>query len=292
MYGCFYVPGARESDRIALLHCAQSFSSSVEQGSDYAIACVRGLRSLIGTPRDVSMRMAAAMQTSGLKGNVAVASTPHAALAATRGIPGITVIQPGDEPRALAGLPLSLLSPSEELAATLEAWGIRTFGDLSRLPETGLAERLGQEGARLHKLARGISPDPIQVEREKPAFESSAELDFPLDSLKSLAFLLARLLNDVCSRLVSHGLAATGLTLHLALENRTEHVRSIHLPFASTDTITFLKLLQYDLSAHPPAAAVLKVRLQAEPAEQRRLQSGLFVPAAPEAQKLEITLPA
>lgn len=290
MYGCLYVPGASEADRIALLRCAQSFSPSIEQGADYAIAGIQGLRTLIGTPRDVALRMAAALQTSGLKGNIAVAATRHSALAAARGIPGITVIPPGDEPRALAGLPLSLLAPSEGLAATLAAWGIHTFGDLSRLPETGIAERLGQEGARLHKLAHGISPEPIHVDREEIVFASSAGFDHAVDSLESLAFILARLLQDVCGTLISHGLAASGLQLRLGLENRTEYLRSIQLPFASTDTNTLLKLLQYDLSAHPPEAAIVRVHLQAEPAAQRHLPGGLFLPSAPEPQKLEVTL--
>jgi protein ImuB len=200
------------------------------------------------------------------------------------------VIERGDEARALARLPLSLLRPSEELAATFDSWGIRTFGDLSRLPETGLAERLGQEGVQLHRLARGLSPDPVKPEREPRVFESAFEPGHSVDSLESLAFLLARLLNDVCGELVRHGLAAAGLILRLALENRTEYVRSIRLPFASTDASTFLKLLQYDLAAHPPAAAIVRVALCAEPAAQRRLQSGLFIPVAPEAQKLEVTL--
>ena len=46
---------------------------------------------------------------------------------------------PGDEARALARLPLALLQPSEEFADTLHSWGIRTFGDLSRLPAIGIA---------------------------------------------------------------------------------------------------------------------------------------------------------
>jgi protein ImuB len=94
----------------------------------------------------------------------------------------------------------------------------------------------------------------------------------------------------VCGDLVHHGLGAAELLLTLGLEDRTEHIRSIRLPFAGTDTATFLKLLQYDLAAHPPAAAIVGVTLHARPAPQRRVQGGLFIPVAPEAQKLELTL--
>jgi protein ImuB len=244
----------------------------------------------MGGPRDIAMRIAASLQTAGLQGNVAVAPNPHAAVAAARGIDGITVIAPGDEARALARLPLALLNPSEELAGTLQSWGIRTFGDLSKLPAIGLAERLGDEGARLHALSRGLSPAPLVATREAPVFESSMDIEHGLDSLEPLAFLLGRLLNEVCSLLVQHGLAASEMTVRLALEDGTEHCRTIALPFASTDTGTLLKLLQYDLAAHPPQAAIIRVVLRAEPSPQRKLQGGLFLPVAPESEKLELTL--
>ncbi len=177
-----------------------------------------------------------------------------------------------------------------ELFETLSAWGIHTFGDLSRLPETGLAERLGPEGVRLHLLARGCSPGPLVPESDAPDFSGSIRLDHALDSLEPLAFLLGRLLNDICGHLVSHGLAATEVRTILGLENKTEYERVIRLPYATTDNTILLKLLQYDLSAHPPQAAILKVTLTAQPSPQRRVQGGLFTPVAPEAEKLELTL--
>ena len=56
------------------------------------------------------------------------------------------------------------------------------------------------------------------------------------------------------------------------------------------DPKVFLRLLQLDLRAHPPSAPVVKIRLQAEPTRPRRSQNGLFLPAAPEPEKLEVLL--
>ena len=56
------------------------------------------------------------------------------------------------------------------------------------------------------------------------------------------------------------------------------------------DTKAFLKLLDLDLGAHPPPAPVVKIWLEAEPAKPRALQTGLFIPQAPEPEKLELTL--
>jgi protein ImuB len=52
----------------------------------------------------------------------------------------------------------------------------------------------------------------------------------------------------------------------------------------------FLKLLLLETEAHPPPAAVSAVAIHCEPVKPRLLQSGLFIPLAPEPAKLELTL--
>lgn len=290
MYACICIPNLPPHRHAALVRCAESFSPNIEPGPDRVVLDIRGLGSIIGRPSEIAARIASCLGAAGLTGNIAIAANTHTCTAAARGLPGITIISPGDEAQALARLPLALLDPEFEILEILASWGIHTFGDLSRLPENGLAERLGPEGVRLHRLSRGFSPCPLIPGQEIVNFESSLELDYALDSLEPLAFLLGRLLNEVCGLLVSHGLAATEISVRLHLEDRTEHQRTIRLPYATADTTSLLKLLQYDLAAHPPQSPILKVVLHAEPSPQRRLQGGLFLPVAPEAEKLELTL--
>jgi protein ImuB len=56
------------------------------------------------------------------------------------------------------------------------------------------------------------------------------------------------------------------------------------------DIKILLKLLQLELSGHPPAAPILAVTLRAEAAKPRAAQGGLYSPPAPEPEKLELTL--
>jgi nucleotidyltransferase/DNA polymerase involved in DNA repair len=72
--------------------------------------------------------------------------------------------------------------------------------------------------------------------------------------------------------------------------NTNLHARTLRLPVAMRDPKIFLKLLQLDLSAHPPGAPVCKLWVSAEPARPRSAQRGLFLPVTPEAERLEITL--
>jgi protein ImuB len=139
-------------------------------------------------------------------------------------------------------------------------------------------------------MARGIGGRPLVPSKEDLLFEAGMQLEHSLELLEPLLFILSRLLNDICSSLASHSLAANELELRLNLENKREYLRTLRLPFATREASTFLKLLQYDLAAHPPQAPVVGVHLAGKPVHPRVVQGGLFIPLAPEPEKLELTL--
>ena len=238
------------------------------------------------------MAAAIARRTSeaGVKANLALAANPDAAICAARGFRGVSILPQGDEGKFLGTLPLTLLAPSPELQETLDRWGIRRFQELAALPPLGIAERLGPEGLRLRELARGEAERKLLPLEEPPRFEDEIELEYPVEVLEPLAFLLARLVNGLATRLATRALATNELRLRLKLENRTTHERTLRLPVPSLDTKAFLKLLQLDLEANPPQAPVVDVWLGVNPVKPQAAQSGLFVLAAPEPVKLELTL--
>jgi protein ImuB len=132
-------------------------------------------------------------------------------------------------------------------------------------------------------------------------FEEAIELEHPIVLLEPLAFLLNRLLEQICARLGSRALSTQELRLTLDLETfasrnqqstirNQQFVRALRLPLPMLDAKVFLKLLQLDLNAHPPGAPIMKIHLAAEPARPRSAQSGLFLPPSPEPEKLELTL--
>jgi protein ImuB len=292
-----------------LIDCAQSFSPCVEDDApDTAILDLAGMESLFGSLPELAHSIFCRSADFGLDANVAVASNPNTALLAARGFSGVTVIPFGKEAEQLGSLPISVLfadgygkekeevqKRNQELLETLERWGVRNLRALAVLPEVGLCERLGQEGMRLQQLARGVASRTLVPVEDPLVFEEAIELDFPIVLLEPLAFLLNRLLDLICSRLAARALSAQKLQLTLELErfsdNRTEQFqRTLRLPLPMLDPKLFLKLLQLDLNAHPPGAPIIKIHLAAEPARQRSAQGGLFLPPAPEPEKLELTL--
>ena len=284
VFACMHAP----SDGARLLACAQDFSPLVEQtDADTVILDIDGLGHLFGSVHEIAHAMA---RRAGAPVNIAVASNPDAAFHAASAFTGISIVPQGDEAKFLASVPLTLLTPQEEIAETLARWGIRTFHDLAVLPDLGIAARLGEEGVRLQQLARGEGDRPLKPVEATQQFEQQMELEYPLELLEPLMFVLGRLLGDVCARLEEHSLAAIGLRLRLQLENAGEHERSIRLPVPMRSSRVFLKLFELDLEKHPPAAPIVKVYLVAEPAKPRTTQNGLFIPLAPEPEKLELTL--
>ena len=293
----------------ALLDCAQSFSPRVEAaGCDTIILDLDGLRPLLGPLPKIARALARRASDLGLEASVAVAGNPDTAALAARGFSGVTVIPEGKEAEQLGSLPVEVLfgdsaQESGQLLETFSRWGIRKLRDLAALPDVALSERLGQAGIHLQALARGATSRTLVPVEPPLIFEEVIELDYPLLLLEPLAFLLRRLLEQLCVRLEARALATQELRLCLELENRwpTEEIttgtearrrfqRTLRLPIPLIDSKTFLKLLQLDLKAHPPGAPIVKIHLAAEPVRPRAAQNGLFLPPAPEPEKLELTL--
>ena len=300
MFACVHSPGRQKECRALLVNCAYAFSPLVEETAENTVVLdIEGCELLFGSPREIAKEIARHAAALGLKVNVAIAQNPDAAIHAARCFAGITIIPSGCEAKRLGELPLEALDAilarveadrAAEILETLELWGIRSFHDFAALPEAGVSERLGPEGVRLQKLARGESDRPLLLSKPAPGFEQSMELDDPVEMLEPLSFILARLLNQLCANLQAHGLAVDELRLRLKLEDKTEHERAIRLPFPMRDGRVFLKLLLLDIESHPPGSAIVAVSITCEPAKPRSIQNGLFQPLAPEPEKLELTL--
>jgi protein ImuB len=261
---------------------AAAFSPSFEQTApDTVLFRIDGLARLYGSPHQIAQAIA---NRAGQGIHVAIAETADAALLAARNLPGITVVPD------LRALDISALPLTEEMAQVFESWGIYSLEQLAELPENGLAERFGPHGVYLQQLARGAIHRPLKIFQPETTYEDRIELDHPVSLLEPLLFLIARLLNDQCARLLSNAMAANEVTTHLELEGHPAHTRTLHLPVPMREPKSLLKLLQMDLEAHPPQAPTLALLLALKPVHPRTVQTGIFLPVTPASDKLELTL--
>jgi len=322
-----------DSDSSSLVDLAFTFSPLVEQTTaDTVVFDIAGQDLLFGeagiseidashdamaSAKNLANEIVRRAQELNLAINVSVAANPDASIHAARSFHGTTIINIGDEGLRLGTLSIKQIDFSlagidgqraEEIQETFSLWGVRTFGDLARLPLAGVAERLGQEGVRLRKLAQGKTVRHLNLVRPPIGFEQSLELEHPVEELEPLSFILSRLLNQLCANLIEHALATNELKLRLVTEpgtftndshtdtnapaenNDHLHERAITLPVPMRNPKTLLRLLLFDIEAQPPRAPIVSVTISAEPVQPRAAQTGLFIPLAPEPEKLEITL--
>lgn len=332
-------PEQERATHAAMIDVAHAFTPRVEDTApDMLLLDLEGLERLYGPPSRMATELAMRVSSVGIEANVAVAANTETAMHAARGFAGVTVIPAGQEAQRLATLPIQMLLDTfdiiskkngkgstsnrecdklrEQMLDTLERWGVRDFRALALLPEDALASRLGEVGVRLRRLARGAGNRTLVLCDPPTHFEESIELEAPVETLEPLAFLLNRLLEQLCTRLEARALAAHELALRLQLEPRVAdeaattvqelrgivipeshtvvhgdiYQRTLRLPVPMRDAKVFLKLWQLELAAHPPGAPVIKLWIMAGPARSRSAQRGLFLPITPEAEKLEITL--
>jgi protein ImuB len=289
-----------------LMQCAERFSPRIEvlaspadsvSGATLALdmaACER----LFGTAKQIAAALRRTAEAAGFEASVATSGNVYAAVVATRGFPGITIVPTGYEADVLAPLPLRVLELEPEQRETFVSWGIRTLGQLAGLPQKALIARVGEVGRRLQALSRGDCDHlltPVEPAADVVLCEST-ELEHPVDLLEPLLFLISRMLEQIVSRAAARALAIAQVETRLVLDGpirrdvRREHRRIVRPALPEWSHPTLLKLVQLDLELHPPEAAVIALHLVAQPARSQTVQQGLFTPQTPEAGRLEILL--
>lgn len=286
-----------DAAHVVLLTCARGFSPRIQDKAiDLIVLDIDGLQALFGSPEQIARKIHSLLLRERLTGNVAVAGNPDSATIAARGYAGVSVLA---EVAQIRPLPLTLLDLSPAQLETLNLWGITTLGGLAALDAKALSQRLGQQGVQLQKLARGQQVHPFVVDEEQIEFRERSELEYSIDLLDSLSFVIASLLERICVKLAEHSLATNEVDYELTLDpprvtgedlpdDRLFYRRTIKLPNPTADRTLLLRLIQLDLRAHPPGAAVLKVSLRAHAVRPRYIQQGLFAPRTPDPGKLEL----
>ncbi len=295
MYACLHIPGPYVFDN-ELLDLALQFCPVVEQTSHNTVVfSIAPLRKLIGSPHQIASEICHLGYERKLQANLALASNPDSAILLARNCTGVTLVTPGEEKFKLASVPLEALFAHDipvdpKLLNVLRRWGLKTCEDLAALPERGVAERLGSAGIYLRNLACGAIDRPLRLPAATTNYEERMELEHPVQLLEPLLFLLGRVLSELCRRLRSQSQAARSLKARFELEEHKHYRFELEFPVPLDKTQTLLKLLQLHLERHPPAAPIFAFTLQVEPAEPKRIQSGIFLPPTPSADKLQLTL--
>ena len=217
----FLAPRFPEYERFSglVMEILRSITPLVEPISlDEAFLDVTGARRRLGDgPAVGRYARTRILEETGLVASVGVATTKFLAkIASDMAKPdGLLVVEAGDEDAFLHPLPLGRLwGVGPATLARLEALGVRTVGDVAKLPEATLVTALGaSHGSHLSQLAHNI--DEREVTPERVTKSIGNEETFPRDvrSRAELEREIVRLADRVAGRLRHAGLEARTITL-------------------------------------------------------------------------------
>ena len=296
MFAALFSPPSAPVAADLLIRVARDFSPRIETPDPaLVLADIDGLERLIGEPGLVAEELRRACLP--WAPHIAVAATRIAAQLLARELPRVTVVAAGGERSMVAPLPLRALGgvgAPAELAETLERWGLQTLGDFAALPPIPLASRLGQEGLAWQRMARGEDLRPLVPALPDERFEDMLDLEWPIEGIDPLAFVLGRLLDPLCARLELRDRAAAAIVLRLRVAvTRAWQMRRLELPAPMRDARLLRTLLCLDLEGQPEVlrgpdgllSGIDRVGVAVEPTPGRVAQFSLLAPpeVAPEA---------
>lgn len=157
----------------------------VEQVSiDEAFIDITAMERLVGLPGAIGERAKSLIrEKTGLSASVGIGPNRLIAKLASdyRKPDGLTVVQPGEVNAFLDPMPLSVLrGVGAKTAPRLKRLGLKTVGDVRRLPLETLRQALGaRAGTQVHLQANGIADDHVHPDTGRKSI--SKETTFPQD---------------------------------------------------------------------------------------------------------------
>jgi len=156
------------------------------------------------------MRRARAALPVGCNAHVGAAPTPFSSRQAARA--GAVVVQ--DEVAAfLAPLPCSRLPIDPRIHRLLSSLGIRLIGQVAALPHAAVLDRLGREGERAWRMARGEDHERLAPRTPPEALEEHMEFPESLGALPAIEAAARMLIARICDRVLARGRSVRAVVL-------------------------------------------------------------------------------
>lgn len=139
---------------------------------------------------------------------------------------GLVVVPPGGGARFLAPLPVERIwGVGRVTAKALHDFGLRTIGQLQRVPRAVLLERFGKHGEDLHDLAFGRDERPVEPFGAPKSVGAEETFAVDVRDAERLTATLRAQAERVAAELREAGVAAACVTLKLRLAPFETHTR-------------------------------------------------------------------
>ena len=129
---------------------------------------------------------------------------------------GFAMLGRAEAPAFLAQKPISIIfGVGKVTQERLARDGFRTIADIQKYDETELMRRLGAEGQRLSRLARGMDNRKVVPDRDAKSVSAETTFDTDVSALRPLERILWDLSERVSARLKANDISGTTVTLKL-----------------------------------------------------------------------------
>lgn len=216
------------------------FSPLVEPLSlDEAFVDVTGSTRLFGPPEEIARKIKRQVVTEmGLTVSAGVAPTKFIAKIASdiQKPDGLTIVTEGRVAEFLGPLPIEKLwGVGEATCKTLAHLGVKTIGELARVPRELLERKLGKHGLHLHFLAQGVDERGVETERQAKSIGHEETFREDILDMAMVRKVILSLATKVARRLRGQGLLGKTVTLKVKYHNFVQITRSVTLQKATDD---------------------------------------------------------
>jgi protein ImuB len=216
-------PGARAFEQV--VSAVEEFCPRVEVIRPGVCAIgARGPARYFGGEAALARKIIEAVTGRGIGCQAGLADGLFAARLAAQAGRSTVVVAPGGTAAFLAPYPVIVLE-SPELDDLLPRLGITTLGEFAALPAAEAANRFGTQGARAHRLARGLDPRPLAPRRPSADLSVQLEFDPPAEQSEPVVFAAKTLADQMHSRLAASGLACVRVQVQAVCEDGREITR-------------------------------------------------------------------
>ena len=212
----------------------------------------RGPSRYYGGEEQAALALIRCLDELGVPGaRVGIADGPFAAEQAARTAPSsppsspnsrpdsaVRIVPPGDSPRFLAPLSISILVDNR-LATLLRRLGVHTLGDFAALPALDVHRRFGAVGAHAHQKASGLESQSVVARIPPKLFDVRLEFEPPLDRIDQVTFAVIASADQFIDRLTRARLVCTGIRIEVRTESGEISERSWLHPrwFTAADVV-------------------------------------------------------
>jgi protein ImuB len=227
----------------------------------------------------LATRLRESVQGSEYRASFGVAPTIGASFLMARGAPNLEdpVSKTADLLSRLSPLSLDLLPFARDAIDMLRGAGLRSIGDVLKIPSSALALRVGPAAVRQIRVLLGESAEAWKAFELPSRFRRHLHFVDPIESIEGLLFPLRLILVDLTSWLHARDAAVQVFSLRLIDSRRRVSLHPIGLSSPTRDVTRLLLVLRAQLERLSVGDGIIDLAVEADRFEEfRPVQDTLF----------------